>query len=141
VKVPESLPLDEWIAIAEGHREMPWSFQRFIGAWELVVAWHRTHNPNETSDAQLKNRLKSKLADLALGASDEWRTLVEPALPWEIFVMRGPIWTGNSVKVEAPEDISSIVDALYTVRCNLLKAGKSPSNSRDILVTDVAAWS
>ena len=138
MRIP-SLDVYSWIDIAAGDSRMPESFQRFIAAWELVVAWHRAEHPTETTDAKLKQRLAQYLPELDLAEDDDWMQAVSGLLPWEVVQMAGGNPTAISRRVAGPTDWVGLVDVLYTIRCNLLKGGKSPSDPRDLALTGVAA--
>ena len=41
----DALPLEAWLAVAEGTAPMPQPFQRFIAAWELMLRGTETKTP------------------------------------------------------------------------------------------------
>ncbi len=118
---------------------MPEPFQRFIAGWELVVAWHREYWPKQTRDAELTAHLVQELPRLGLESNPEWLQRIAALVRWTVEEMSGAQATGRIHTVEGTGDWQGIVDALYTVRCNLLKGGKQPTNHADLALTKTAA--
>jgi hypothetical protein len=127
--------IDDWKDIARGDKVMPSEFQRFIAAWELIVLWHRSLRPSQKTDASLKRHLEECLPTLDLSTDPEWLKRVARLKEWAVMKMSGAFDTGERIYVQGPEDWHGIVEALYTVRCNLIKGGKQPSNRNDLALT------
>lgn len=57
----------------------------------------------------------------------------------EVKQVQGLGATGKTWKVSHPRDWDGTVELLYGVRCNLMKAGKSPESRRDREMCDRAS--
>lgn len=124
--------IEEWLAIARGWQEMPWEFQRMTAAWELVVRWHRVRVPTDRTDARLRSDLSRALPELDLHNDDRWLAAIKSLIDvCPILRMQGNLTTNASWTISSTDDWSGVVEVLYGVRCNLMKAGKSPDADRD----------
>ena len=135
-----------WLEIAAGSACIPDEFQRMIAAWEVIVAWHRHHYPGEQDSDRadpsrgLIGRLSAALALLQLQDDDEWKQLTAKLLALcPVTVMKGAVSSKEVRTFTSSSDWRQLVGTLYTVRCNVLKAGKSPLDPRDIKVCAGAA--
>ena len=132
-QVSRSLDADAWLRIADGDETMPVPFQRFIAAWEVVVAWYRHDFPKNPQDRELLRELKSRLPELGLTANGAWEAALEKLKPlMPVGRMQGGQETDESVDFSGSDDWNGIARVLYTIRCNLLKAGKQPDDQRDL---------
>lgn len=119
---------------------MPLEFQRMIAAWEVVVRWHRVCEPGDRTDAALRAALHRAVPDLGLAGDATWAPAVDSLMALgEVEQVQGLGTTGKTWGVSHPQDWAGIVELLYGVRCNLMKAGKSPESRRDRDVCDRAA--
>lgn len=121
-----------WLSVATGTRTIPLEFQRLIAAWELIVRWHRRELPGDETDRTLLGHLETALPALGLDHDVEWLTAAQRLTRWEILRKSGDVETGETVHVVSTIDWKTIVRALYTVRCNIIKGGKDPGNPTEL---------
>jgi len=129
----------EWLKIAAGEKDLPSEFARFIAAWEVIVAWQRA-NSNDTTDKTLLENLEKCMPTLRLSEDSKWTRRVEALMEFgPVTVMKLFQPTKERKEIQRQDDSGGIVQTLYTVRCNLLKAGKSPQDKDDLRRTLAAS--
>ena len=107
---------------------LPQPYSRFISLWEAFCAWVRDVKDMDR-DTDAKAWLKQHLADWhrrKLGEPKYGESIQELKRVSPIGVMKGPEWVDER-EITDESDFGQIVDAIYTVRCNLMKGGKPAS--------------
>ena len=130
----------DWLSIARGDQELPVEFARFIAAWEVLLAWRRAQHPYDFSDSNLIAQFKRRLPSLKFDSHPLWRqSLTALREMGPVQMMSGSEPMGSCHAMRSDDDFAGLVDVLYTVRCNLFKAGKRPTNPHDLDLSQRAA--
>jgi len=129
-----------WYRASSGGR-LPRPYARFICLWEALCAWFRdVKDKDKDADANtwLKEHLggwhKDKLGDPEYAAHVRRFKSVSP-IGWMIGLKRK-----GDVQITDESDFRQIVEAIYKVRCNLMKGGKPASpDDRETQICEAAS--
>jgi len=121
-----------WFAVSQGQAVEPDPFFQFMSAWIAFNAFFILEYGIDVTDRTKVDSFKQDETSihrhLALVADDdEYRDAVLVLAEQGVVNMRNE----RRVEIQNPNDFSSVIEAVYTVRCNLFHGEKMTDNARD----------